>query len=97
MNFNISKNGGMRDEAGPELNVSEKRDACVWYCRNCAKFHIKAGEVLLTFDKEEFADFSNSVFDCLSSAVTIDDIRHSAPAALLSPDAFMMGIVPQSR
>lgn len=47
----------------------------VWYCENCASFHIKAGEVLLTFTKTEFAAFSNTVFDCYSDVLTLEDVR----------------------
>jgi hypothetical protein len=50
----------------------------VWYCENCLSFHIKAGEVLLTFTKAEFADFSSAVFDSYSSAVTLEDVRSGA-------------------
>lgn len=47
----------------------------VWHCSHCASFHVKAGEVLLTFSKAEFAAFSNTVFNCYSDALTIDDVR----------------------
>lgn len=53
-------------------NISE---VGVWYCENCLSFHIKAGEVLLTFTKAEFGEFSHAVFDCYASAVTLEDVR----------------------
>lgn len=53
-------------------NISE---VGVWYCDNCSSFHVKAGEVLLTFTRDEFAAFSSAVFDCYSSVVTLDDVR----------------------
>lgn len=56
-------------------NISE---VGVWYCENCLSFHIKAGEVLLTFTKAGFGEFSNAVFDCYSSAVTLEDVRSGA-------------------
>jgi hypothetical protein len=46
----------------------------VWYCENCASFHIKAGEILLTFTKAEFSAFSNTVFNCFSDALTLEDV-----------------------
>lgn len=53
----------------------------VWYCENCASFHIKAGEILLTFTKSEFAAFSNRVFDCYSDVLTLDDVRRGVGAS----------------
>ena len=49
----------------------------VWFCPDCKSFHVKAGEVLLTFTKAEFGSFSSAVFDCYSSAVTIEDVREA--------------------
>jgi len=53
----------------------------VWYCENCTSFHIKAGEILLTFTKNEFAAFSNTIFDCYSEVLTLDDVRGSVDAS----------------
>jgi hypothetical protein len=61
--------------ANHDHNVSE---VGVWYCENCRSFHIKAGEVLLTFTRAEFGSFSSAVFDCYSSAVTLEDVRGNA-------------------
>jgi hypothetical protein len=57
-------------------------DVGVWYCENCLSFHVKAGEILLTFTRAEFESFSNAVFDTYSSVVTFDEIRGAtAPLA----------------
>jgi hypothetical protein len=53
----------------------------VWYCENCASFHIKAGEILLTFTKTEFAAFSDTIFDCYSEVLTLDDVRGGVDAS----------------
>jgi hypothetical protein len=97
MNFNISKGLQALVEGAGGRYATEKREAGVWFCSNCAKFHIKVGELLLTFDKEEFANFSNSVFDCLSSAITIDDIRDGTPVIEGGSDAIGTSVVWHSR
>jgi len=61
-----------------EDNISE---VGVWYCENCASFHIKAGEILLTFTKTEFAAFSNTIFDCYSEVLTLEDVRRGIDAS----------------
>jgi hypothetical protein len=97
MNFNISnKEREMSDSTAGRGN-SVRRETGVWFCGNCAKFHIKAGESILTLNKEEFAAFSDSVFNCLSSAITIDDIRNGTPVASGRPDAVGKGGSWQSR
>ncbi len=46
------------DEIGKRENVG------VWKCQTCDKFHVKAGKVLLTFNREEFAEFVNETWNC---------------------------------
>lgn len=48
----INHENGVRAEVG------------VWHCESCACFHVKAGDVLLTFSLTEFMNFSNAVLDC---------------------------------
>lgn len=36
----------------------------VWHCDHCEQFHVKAGNVLLSFDREEFSEFVGSAWDC---------------------------------
>ncbi len=42
-------------------------DVCLWFCQGCNGFHIKAGEILLTFDRLEFSEFTHSVCDCYTA------------------------------
>ncbi len=44
--------------------TEERTDLGVWRCKDCEKFHVKAGKVLLTFTREEFSDFVNKTWDC---------------------------------
>lgn len=46
------------DEIGKQESVS------VWKCDSCEEFHLRAGNVLLTFTKDEFADFVNDTWNC---------------------------------
>jgi hypothetical protein len=50
-----------------EHETGERADVGVWFCEACERFHIKAGNVLLTFDREEFSEFTNSVYDCFTA------------------------------
>lgn len=44
--------------------VSECKEVSVWSCDNCDSYHIKAGNTILTFDKEEFSEFVNKTWNC---------------------------------
>lgn len=46
------------DEIGKKENVK------VWRCETCDDFHVKAGNVLLNFTREEFAEFVNDSWNC---------------------------------
>ncbi len=51
-----------------EKSVECKREnVCVWFCDGCNFYHIKAGNIVLTFDSEEFSDFVNETWDCFYS------------------------------
>jgi hypothetical protein len=39
----------------------------VWFCDHCEQFHVKAGNVLLSFNRDEFSDFVGSAWDCYYS------------------------------
>lgn len=41
----------------------------VWRCDLCRCFHLRAGEVLLTFTREEFNAFTREVVDCYCGAL----------------------------
>ena len=56
-----------------EQKPEKRAPVGVWFCDGCQCFHVKAGAVLLTFDRDEFADFSDSVFDCYSTNVKLAD------------------------
>lgn len=49
-------------------------DLGVWYCESCESFHIKAGNLLLTFDRQEFSEFAHSVCDCYSANAQLRDL-----------------------
>ncbi len=44
--------------------IGKREDVKVWQCETCDDFHIKAGNVLLTFNKAEFAEFVNETWNC---------------------------------
>ena len=44
--------------------IRKEKSVNVWKCNSCEEFHLKAGNVLLTFSKEEFADFVNDTWNC---------------------------------
>lgn len=46
------------DEMGKQENIG------VWFCEHCEQFHLKAGNVLLSFDRQEFSEFVGSAWDC---------------------------------
>ena len=46
------------DEMGKREHVG------VWHCEHCDEYHVKAGDVLLSFDRQEFSDFVASAWDC---------------------------------
>ena len=48
-------------------NHEEKAEAGVWGCKDCGKFHVKAGKVSLTLIREEFYAFVNENWDCFYS------------------------------
>lgn len=56
-----------------EHETDERADVGVWFCQACERFHIKAGDVLLTFDREEFSEFANSVCDCFTTNVSFGE------------------------
>jgi len=55
--------------------IEHKTEGCAsvgaWFCESCQCSHVKA--VFLTFDRNEFADFSDSVFDCYSTNLKLTD------------------------
>ena len=44
--------------------IGKREDVNVWKCKTCNEFHVKAGNVLLTFTREEFAEFVNESWNC---------------------------------
>ena len=60
-----------------EHETGQRAEVGVWYCESCQDFHIKAGNVLLTFTKAEFSDFSNSVFNCYSESFLIRNLSQN--------------------
>ena len=44
--------------------MGKREDIGVWYCENCVQYHVKAGNVLLSFDRQEFSEFVTSAWDC---------------------------------
>lgn len=56
-----------------EHKTESSADVGVWHCEKCASFHIKAGDVLLTFTRPEFGSFSNAVLDTYSASITMEE------------------------
>jgi len=46
------------DKVGSEENVS------VWFCDECSLYHLKAGNMVLTFEKDEFSELVNETWNC---------------------------------
>lgn len=44
----------------PDLDLNTQ----VWRCRECDCFHVRAGEVLLTFTPQDFERFAHDVTEC---------------------------------
>jgi ribosomal protein L37AE/L43A len=44
--------------------IGKREDVKVWKCETCDDFHVKAGNVLLTFTREEFASFVDDTWSC---------------------------------
>jgi ribosomal protein L37AE/L43A len=44
--------------------IGKREDVKVWKCETCDDFHVKAGNVLLTFTREEFALFVDETWNC---------------------------------
>jgi len=49
-------------------NSSDRRDGgkerlSLWYCESCRVVHLRAGEVVLSFDSRQFAAFTEAVVD----------------------------------
>lgn len=57
-----------KHETGERANVG------VWFCEACERFHIKAGNALLTFNREEFSEFTSSVCDCFTANVSVGEL-----------------------
>jgi hypothetical protein len=36
----------------------------IWPCKSCRRVHMRAGDLLLTFDATEFSEFAESVVAC---------------------------------
>ncbi|GEM_PF-3574689 len=41
----------------------ESTNVSIWFCEGCRCFHLRAGQVLLTFTREEFADFTHTAIE----------------------------------
>ncbi len=41
-----------------------KKDVSVWFCDECTLYHLKAGRMVLTFEKDEFSEFVNETWNC---------------------------------
>lgn len=46
------------------LHDSENASMQVWRCASCGCFHLRAGQVLMTFTPEEFASFTQEIIEC---------------------------------
>ena len=44
--------------------IGKREDVNVWFCESCDSYHIKAGNTVLTFNKQEFSDFVNETWNC---------------------------------
>jgi ribosomal protein L37AE/L43A len=44
--------------------IGKREDVKVWKCETCDEFHVKAGNVLLTFTPQEFSEFVNKTWNC---------------------------------
>ncbi|MER3427016.1 MAG: hypothetical protein C4334_02780 [Pyrinomonas sp.] len=55
----------------------------VWHCPSCRAFHVRAGQVILTFTAEEFAAFTRAVIECYcqNSAIFEDEEPLASAAA----------------
>lgn len=51
------------DKLNKKQNSESSENVHVWCCRHCEEVHFKAGNVLLNFTKEEFAELTHCVND----------------------------------
>ncbi len=63
----------------------------VWRCCSCHCFHLKAGDMLLTFTPKEYAVFTQAVVDCYQGKPrcrrSSDNTDHAPDAAMLTSEA----------
>ncbi len=43
--------------------IDEKEVIDIWYCESCSGAHLRSGETLLTFNREEFEAFTERAVD----------------------------------
>ena len=41
----------------------ESANVNIWLCEGCCCFHLRVGQILLTFTREEFADFTRAAIE----------------------------------
>ncbi len=44
--------------------IGKREEVSVWFCDSCDCYHIKAGNTVLTFNREEFSEFVNDTWNC---------------------------------
>ena len=59
-------------------------DVSIDYCQRCDAFHLHAGQVWLTFTKQEFATFAQGVETCYQEPRTI--LTDPTPWAFLTSE-----------
>lgn len=61
----ISHRDDSDDADEPRFNQQHGRAGVyVWLCDKCRCFHIRVGEMLLTFTPEEYTDFAQRIVEC---------------------------------
>jgi hypothetical protein len=64
----------------------------VWRCCSCHCFHLKAGNVLLTFTPKEYERFTQAIVDCYQGKKVLcrhssDGTGHESGDAMLTSEA----------
>lgn len=44
-------------------HTCENKQLSLWYCVGCRRVHLRTGEVAISFDSREFAQFTEAVVD----------------------------------
>ncbi len=56
---------GRFDKAKLRIDETVQKEGVeVWHCEACNVFHVRAGDVVLGFSRDEFAEFVNETWNC---------------------------------